>query len=78
MVIESTKLHQWRNTDIVIKWFKSIENKVETSFIIFDTESFYLSVSLELFNKSIDFVKSIQNIPDNDLNITIIIMINLG
>ena len=78
MVIKSTKLHQWRNTDIVIKWFKSIENKVETSFIIFDTESFYLSVSLELFNKSIDFVKSIQNIPDNDLNITIIIMINLG
>ena len=78
MVIESTKLHQWRNTGIVIKWFKSIENKVETSFIIFDTESFYLSVSLELFNKSIDFVKSIQNIPDNDLNITIIIMINLG
>ena len=78
MVIESTKLHQWRNTDIVIKWFKSIENKVETSFIIFDTESFYLSVSPELFNKSIDFVKSIQNIPDNDLNITIIIMINLG
>ena len=78
MVIESTKLHQWRNTDIVIKWFKNIENKVETSFIIFDTESFYLSVSPELFNKSIDFVKSIQNIPDNDLNITIIIMINLG
>ena len=78
MVIESTKLHQWINTDIVIKWFKSIENKVETSFIIFDTESFYLSVSPELFNKSIDFVKSIQNIPDNDLNITIIIMINLG
>ena len=78
MVIESTKLHQWRNTDIVIKWFKSIENKVETSFIIFDTESFYLSVSPELFNKSIDFVKSIQNIPDNDLNITIIIMSNLG
>ena len=78
MVIESTKLHQWRNTDIFIKWFKSIENKVETSFIIFDTESFYLSVSPELFNKSIDFVKSIQNIPDNDLNITIIIMINLG
>ena len=78
MVIESTKLHQWRNTDIVIKWFKSIENKVETSFIIFDIASFYPSISPELFNKSIDFVKSIQNISDNDLNITIIIMNNLG
>ena len=78
MVIESTKLHQWRNTDIVIKWFKSIENKGETSFIIFDIASFYPSISPELFNKSIDFVKSIQNISDNDLNITIIIMNNLG
>ena len=78
MVIESTKLHQWRNTDIVIKWFKSIENKGETSFIIFDIPSFYPSISPELFNKSIDFVKSIQNISDNDLNITIIIMNNLG
>ena len=78
MVIESTKLHQWRNTDIVIKWFKSIENKGETSFIIFHIASFYPFISPELFNKSIDFVKSIQNISDNDLNITIIIMNNLG
>ena len=27
--MESTKLNQWRNTDVVIEWFKSIENKGE-------------------------------------------------
>ena len=72
-VIESTKDNQWKNTDIFIKWFKSIENKGETYFIIFDIdiESFYLSISPELFNKIIDFAKSIQNSSDNDLNIIV-------
>ena len=40
VVIESTELNQWKNTDIVIEWFNRIENKGETSFIIFDIESF--------------------------------------
>ena len=71
MIIESTNLNQWKNTDIVIKWFKTIENKRETSFIIFDIESFYPFISPELFNKSIGFAKFIRNIPNNDLNIII-------
>ena len=74
VIIESTKLNQWKITDIVIKWFKSIENTVfiifgETAFIIFDIESFYPSTSPELFNKSIVFSKSIQDISYNDLKI---------
>ena len=60
------KLNQWKNADIVIKCFKSIENKGETSFIIFDIESFYPSISPKLFNNSTDFAKSIQNISDNE------------
>ena len=32
-------------------------------------ESFYPSISPELFNKSMDFAKSMQNISDNDFNI---------
>ena len=58
-VIESIKDNQWKNTDIFIKWFKSIENKGETYFIIFDIdiESFYLSISPELFNK----IMTLQN-----------------
>ena len=39
--------------------------------IIFDIESFYPSISLELFNKSVDFAKSMHNISDNDLNIIV-------
>ena len=62
MVIESTKLNQWKNTDIVTEWFKNI---------LFDIENFYPSASPELFNKSIDFAKSICNISDNVLKIII-------
>ena len=69
MVIESNKFNQWKNTDIAIEWFKSIENKGENSLIIFDIESFYPSISPELFNESIDFAKSIHNIPDNNLSL---------
>ena len=69
MLIESNKFNQWKNTDIAIEWFKSIENKGENSLIIFDIESFYPSISPELLNKSIDFAKSIHNIPDNDLSL---------
>ena len=39
--------------------------------IIFDIESFYPSISPELFNKSVDFAKSMHNISDNDLNIIV-------
>ena len=70
VVIESTKLNQWKNTDIVIKWFKEMNYKRKTSFIIFDIESFYSSISPDLFSKRIDLAKSIHKITDNDLKIT--------
>ena len=40
-----------------------------SSFIIFDMERFYSSASRDLFNKSIDFAKFMENISDNDLKI---------
>ena len=72
LTIESTKLNERKNTDIITKWVKIIENKGETSFIIFDTEIFYSSISpgvIQQDNDSIDFPKAIHNISDNDLNI---------
>ena len=69
MVIGLAKLNKWKNTDIVIERFKKSENKGETSFIMFDIESFYPSVSLDLINKNIDFAKSIHNLSNNDLKI---------
>ena len=43
--------------------------KKKTYFTIFGIESFYPSISPDLFNKSIDFSNSIHNISGNNLKI---------
>ena len=61
--------NQWKNSNAVIEWFKNIQNKSKRSFIVFDIENFYPSISLTLFNNAIQFAKEICEIPDNDLSI---------
>ena len=54
-VIQETKVNQWKNTNTVIAWFKSLPDKSCLSFVNFDIESFYPSISLNLFQQAIDF-----------------------
>ena len=49
------KINQWKNTNTVIAWFKSLPDKRGFSFVNFDIESFYPSISLNLFWQAIDF-----------------------
>ena len=63
------EVNQWKNTHSVIDWFKSINNKEQCTFIQFDIENFYPSISEELFNKAIDFAKLHVEIPDAHLKI---------
>ena len=39
------------------------------TFIAFDTENFYPSISLELFNKALQFAKSLCKITDEEISI---------
>ena len=48
-------LYQWKNTPAVIDWFKSIKNKERFSFICFDIEEFYPSISQDLLITALDF-----------------------
>ena len=43
----SLHLNQWKNTQEVIDWFKSIDNKQRYKFIMFDIKDFYPSISKE-------------------------------
>ena len=61
---------QWRSTSIVIEWFEAIENKKTCKFIKFDITEFYPSISAELFEKSINFARSIIEIEDKIIDIT--------
>ena len=68
-VTSAIKVNQWKNSYAVIEWFKNIQNKSKRSFIVFDIENFYPSISLTLFNKAFQFAKEICDIPDDDLSI---------
>ena len=61
--------NQWRSTSTVIEWFEAIENKKTCKFIKFDIAEFYPSISAELFEKSIDFTRSIIEIEDKIIDI---------
>ena len=49
--------------------FKATKNKQQCTFIVFDIDSFYPSISLDLFDKALKFVKEIIPIADSDLKI---------
>ena len=48
-------------------WFKSLPDNSCLSFVNFDTESFYLSISLNLFQQAIDFAQEKVDITDADI-----------
>ena len=57
-------MNQWQNRQVVITWFKSIENKKSSSFIKFNIVEFYPSISKELLTKSIHYAKSITTLEE--------------
>ena len=70
-IAKKHNLHQWKNTAAVIDWFKSIKNKERFSFICFDIEEFYPSISQDLLIKALDFASDYDNITTDERNIII-------
>ena len=50
-------LNQWKNTEDVIDWFKSIKDKQHCKFVIFDIKDFYPSIKESLLKQSLDFAE---------------------
>ena len=46
-----------KNTNSVISWFKQLQDKNGLSFVNLDAESFYLSISENLFQEAIKFAR---------------------
>ena len=67
-IAKKRNFNQWKNTTAVINWFKSIENKQHSSFICFDIEEFYPSISQDLLNKALDFASDYDNITTDERN----------
>ena len=43
-LISSIQVNQWKNYSAVMKWFRNIENKNNSSFIVFAIGHFYTSI----------------------------------
>ena len=65
----STEINQWKNSKSVIDWFVNIRNKNRTTFFQFDIESFYPSISPQLFNEALNFARNTVDISDSDYEI---------
>ena len=66
---EKSKSMQWRENLEVINWFKNIENKHKYTFIQFDVDSFYPSISKNTLLKAIEYGRKFINISDEDVDI---------
>ena len=63
---EATCLNQWRNTDTVIDWLKSIRNKHLCKFYVFEIREFYPSITENLLKKALTFPKAYRHLSDDD------------
>ena len=70
-ITKTRNFNQWKNTASVINWFKSSQNHQRSSFICFDIENFYPSISQDLLSKALDFASNYDNITADERNIII-------
>ena len=62
------KTNQWKNTQSVVDWFKNLKNKKKLTFVVFDIENFYPSISEKLLSDAMDFAKEHVRIKKIDLD----------
>ena len=68
-IVSQTKTNQWRSTKSVIGWFNRIKSTARTTFIKFDIENFYPSISRELLVKALDWASGFCKISDRNRGI---------
>ena len=64
-----TKANQWKSTNDVISWFKSIKNKQNCKFISFDIKNFYPTITKGLLLKCLSFAETKVQITEDDKKI---------
>ena len=65
-----TGYNQWKSKAEVIEWFKRLPDKKKRTFIQFDIESFYSSITLETLIKAFTWAETIVNISPMEREIT--------
>ena len=68
-LMSNTKVNQWKSTSDAISWFKNINNKKQSSFVNFEIDNYYSSISEKPLLDAINYAKSSANITEQDLSI---------
>ena len=66
-ILKQTNINQWKKSQVITS-FKNIKSKKTSSFVNFDVENFYPSISIDLFTGAISYAKTITNIDDDQLS----------
>ena len=64
-----TRVNQWKNTGDVIKWFCNIKDKPNCTFVQFDIEEVYPSISKYLVCKALDYAKQFKSTTPKDIQL---------
>ena len=67
-LLSNAKLNKQKNTSDATSWLRNINNKKQSSFVNFDVENFYPSISEKLID-AINFAKLSKNIKEQNLSI---------
>jgi hypothetical protein len=63
-------VNQWRNTQTVIEWFGNIkENTCRHTFISFDIDDFYASISEHLLDQTLSWASNLTDISVGEISI---------
>ena len=59
-------MNQWKNTEDVIEWFRSIKDKQHCKFVIFDIKDFYPSIKESFLKQFLDFAEKYIKVTSED------------
>ena len=68
-LFETTKINQWKNTVIAIKWFNWLKDKHLMKFVMFDINDFYPPITQDLSNEALNVVSEYIDISKSDIDV---------
>ena len=68
-VAAATQVQQWKNTNEVIQWFNSINDKKSCTFLSFDVIDFYPSINETLLKEALEFASEFTAITEDEKEI---------
>ena len=68
-ILVKNKVNQWKNMYSAMEWYRNIKRKDQCSFVVFDIESFYPSISTKLFDEAVSFAKLYYDFTSDELEL---------